>query len=258
MTAVILGIARIAGETAPILFNAGGNKNYNWNPFSGQQDNLPLRIYELIFQPDTTPSESPGESRFVLVLVVLILFVIARLIGSSKPGQRRIPRLLRPQEVHRMTASTRPRPTSATPWLTSRRPPAMRSHPVANKEPHAHRSQGHAHGRPHGRAEDVAWWRLAAVAVIGASVLAQASPASADTSSAPKHRRCRSSATGSGSPTIDGARLPVNPRPTAQGTDHVPPPRPSRLALSSRRRTQRGRARPSPRRRSRRSTSVVQ
>ena len=50
-TAVILGVARIAGETAPILFNAGGNNKYNWNPFHGQQDNLPLRIYELIFQP---------------------------------------------------------------------------------------------------------------------------------------------------------------------------------------------------------------
>ena len=51
MTAVILGVARIAGETAPVLFNAGGFAGYNCNPFSGQQDNLPLRIYELIFQP---------------------------------------------------------------------------------------------------------------------------------------------------------------------------------------------------------------
>ncbi len=41
MTAVIFGIARIAGETAPVLFNAGGFEKYNWNPFSGQQDDFP-------------------------------------------------------------------------------------------------------------------------------------------------------------------------------------------------------------------------
>ena len=29
----------------------GGMPSYNWNPFSGKQDDLPLRIYELIFQP---------------------------------------------------------------------------------------------------------------------------------------------------------------------------------------------------------------
>ena len=42
ITAMILGIARVAGETAPVLFTAGGNAHYNWNPFSGKQDDLPL------------------------------------------------------------------------------------------------------------------------------------------------------------------------------------------------------------------------
>jgi phosphate transport system permease protein len=87
MTAVILGIARIAGETAPVLFNAGGLESYNWNPFSGQQDNLPLRIYENIFQPGAVITQSAWGASFVLVCLVLILFVIARLLGSSKPGQ---------------------------------------------------------------------------------------------------------------------------------------------------------------------------
>jgi phosphate transport system permease protein len=100
MTAVILGVARIAGETAPILFNAGGNKDYNFNPFSGQQDNLPLRIYELVSQPNATAVRIAWGVSFVLVVVVLLLFIIARLVGSSKPGKRRlrlprIPRLRR-------------------------------------------------------------------------------------------------------------------------------------------------------------------
>ena len=90
-TAVILGVARIAGETAPILFNAGGNNKYNWNPFHGQQDDLPFRIYTLIFQPSENATRLAWGVSFVLVLVVVILFLIGRLIGSSSPGRRRLP-----------------------------------------------------------------------------------------------------------------------------------------------------------------------
>jgi phosphate transport system permease protein len=96
MTAVILGIARIAGETAPVLFNAGGNAKYNWNPFSGQQDNLPFRIYQLIFQPGVNVIKDAWGVSFVLVLLILILFVLARVVGSSRPGRRLIPRRRKP------------------------------------------------------------------------------------------------------------------------------------------------------------------
>ncbi len=88
MTAVILGIARIAGETAPVLFNAGGFASYNWNPFSGQQDDLPLRIYELIFQPGTVPIQAAWGTSLVLIFVVLFLFVLARRLGSAGAGRR--------------------------------------------------------------------------------------------------------------------------------------------------------------------------
>ncbi len=83
MTAVILGVARIAGETAPVLFNAGDFEKYNWNPFSGQQDDLPFRIYENIFQPGAVIHQSAWGTSFVLVCVVLILFLIARMLGRS-------------------------------------------------------------------------------------------------------------------------------------------------------------------------------
>jgi len=88
MTAVILGIARIAGETAPVLFNAGGFAKYNWNPFSGQQDNLPLRIYENINQPGAVITQSAWGASLVLVFVVLVLFLFARVLGKASPGSR--------------------------------------------------------------------------------------------------------------------------------------------------------------------------
>jgi len=86
ITAMILGIARVAGETAPVLFTAGGNARYNWNPFSGKQDNLPLRVYELIFQSGVNINRDAWGVAFVLVLVVVTLFILARLIGAKKPG----------------------------------------------------------------------------------------------------------------------------------------------------------------------------
>ncbi|MBV8463024.1 MAG: phosphate ABC transporter permease PstA [Acidimicrobiales bacterium] len=86
VTAMILGIARVAGETAPVLFTAGGNSKYNWNPFVGRQDDLPLRVYELIFQPGVNTTRVAWGVAFVLVLVVLTLFILARLIGAKKPG----------------------------------------------------------------------------------------------------------------------------------------------------------------------------
>ena len=89
-TAIILGVARIAGETAPVLFNAGGNSHYNWNPFSGQQDDLPFRVYQLIFQPGTNVVADAWGVSFVLVMVVLALFVLARRLGGGGPGRRSI------------------------------------------------------------------------------------------------------------------------------------------------------------------------
>jgi phosphate transport system permease protein len=88
-TAVILGVARIAGETAPVLFAAGGSVYYNWNPFSGQQDNLPFRIYELIQQGSGNIIREAWGVSFVLVLLVIGLFVLARMAGRSRAGRTR-------------------------------------------------------------------------------------------------------------------------------------------------------------------------
>ncbi len=87
-TAIILGIARVAGETAPILFLAGGNSRYNFNPFSGPQDNLPLRIYEQIYQFGKNPTREAWGVSFVLVLVVILLFLLARFVGSRGPEKK--------------------------------------------------------------------------------------------------------------------------------------------------------------------------
>ena len=49
-TAVVLGIARAVGETAPLLFTAFGYDLMNANPFDGPQESLPLFVYRNIQQ----------------------------------------------------------------------------------------------------------------------------------------------------------------------------------------------------------------
>jgi phosphate transport system permease protein len=89
VTAVILGVARVAGETAPVLFTTGTNSSYNWNPFSGGQDDLPFRVYQMIFQPGVNSTRDAWGVALVLVLVILTLFLLARLIGARSPGSSR-------------------------------------------------------------------------------------------------------------------------------------------------------------------------
>jgi phosphate transport system permease protein len=84
ITAAILGVARTAGETAEVLFTAGGNSHYNWNPFNGQQSDLPLQIYQLIFQGSVNAVREAWAIAFVLLLVIFSLFTLARAVGSPR------------------------------------------------------------------------------------------------------------------------------------------------------------------------------
>ncbi len=77
ITAAILGVARTAGETAEVLFTAGGNVHYNFSPLAPYQADLPLEIFSLINQPSVNAIRVAWGVAFVLVAVVLGLFVAA-------------------------------------------------------------------------------------------------------------------------------------------------------------------------------------
>jgi phosphate transport system permease protein len=86
LTAVILGVARVIGETAPLILTALGNTSFNSNPTKGKQDALPLFVYRLIRFPQTASIERAWTGAFVLLGIVLVLFIVARLIGGRGPG----------------------------------------------------------------------------------------------------------------------------------------------------------------------------
>lgn len=82
VTAVILGVARVAGETAPLLLTAFGVDTLNANPFSEPQSALPLFVFKLIKAPEAAQQELAWAGAFCLILLVLVLFTIARVVSS--------------------------------------------------------------------------------------------------------------------------------------------------------------------------------
>ncbi len=88
VTGAILGIARAVGETAPVLLTARGSRALNVNPFADPQDDLPLFVYALIRTPNQSLVDVAWAGALVLVLLVLTLFIIARLIGGTGLAKR--------------------------------------------------------------------------------------------------------------------------------------------------------------------------
>jgi phosphate transport system permease protein len=83
VTAVLLGLARVIGETAPLILTMGGAQNFNANPFSGHQDTLPLSIWsEVVNGSGSVSAMRMWSGAFVLMALVLILFVSARILAS--------------------------------------------------------------------------------------------------------------------------------------------------------------------------------
>ena len=88
-TSVVLGIARAVGETAPLLFTSFGLNYMNANPFSFPQESLPLFVFRNVQKPSQASIDRGFTGAFVLLLVVLSLFALARLVGRDRTGSRR-------------------------------------------------------------------------------------------------------------------------------------------------------------------------
>ena len=87
MTAVILGIARIAGETAPILLLTGGGDKVNPNAFNGPVGSLPYYIWKSFNAGSPEALTRAWAGLLVLMFLVLILFVAARALSSRKASK---------------------------------------------------------------------------------------------------------------------------------------------------------------------------
>ena len=83
ITATILGVARIAGETAPLLFTVGVFDDYNFNPIKGDVGTIPTVVWRGLLGGTPESIQRAWSAIFVLLVVVLIMFVLARTLGSK-------------------------------------------------------------------------------------------------------------------------------------------------------------------------------
>jgi phosphate transport system permease protein len=86
VTAVILGTARGIGETSPVLLTSGISSVMNFNPFAGPMISLPLQVFDFVKSPEPTMIARGFGTAATLLLVVLVLFVLARALGGKAPG----------------------------------------------------------------------------------------------------------------------------------------------------------------------------
>ena len=83
MTGVLLAIARIAGETAPLLFTALSNQFFSLN-MSEPIANLPVTIYKFALSPYPHWQQLAWAGVFLITVGVLGLNILARAIFSKK------------------------------------------------------------------------------------------------------------------------------------------------------------------------------
>ena len=79
VTGILLSIARVAGETAPLLFTAFGNPFMNINILK-PVNSLPLLIFNYATSPYPEWYKIAWGAAFVLILFVLILNITAKLV----------------------------------------------------------------------------------------------------------------------------------------------------------------------------------
>jgi phosphate transport system permease protein len=86
VTAVILGAARAIGETAPVLLTSVASEYLTTNPVLGM-NSLPLMAYTSVQEPQAVELARGFGAASLLLILVVILFSIARWLGGRGPGQ---------------------------------------------------------------------------------------------------------------------------------------------------------------------------
>lgn len=81
VTGVMLAVARVMGETAPVLLTVFGSNSINFNPFNGPQASLPLLVFNEAGQPYDTAIDRAWAGALTLILIVLLLNLIARTVA---------------------------------------------------------------------------------------------------------------------------------------------------------------------------------
>jgi len=88
-TGIMLAVARVTGETAPLLLTAFGTIFINKSPFHGPQEALPLFVFSSAAAGTPADVNRAWAGALTLILIVVLLYVAARLLTRRDALNRR-------------------------------------------------------------------------------------------------------------------------------------------------------------------------
>jgi phosphate transport system permease protein len=83
ITGLLLAVARISGETAPLLFTALNNQFFSTN-MEGPMANLPVVIFQFAMSPYQNWIQLAWGAALLITLTVLVLNILARVFFREK------------------------------------------------------------------------------------------------------------------------------------------------------------------------------
>jgi phosphate transport system permease protein len=83
LTGVLLAIARVTGETAPLLFTALNNQFFSWN-LSQPMANLPVVIFQFATSPYDDWQRLAWGGALLITATILVLNIVARWVAGAK------------------------------------------------------------------------------------------------------------------------------------------------------------------------------
>jgi phosphate transport system permease protein len=87
-TGVMLAIARVSGETAPLLLTTFLSQSINFNPATGPQASLPTFIWDQIGSATHNSLDRAWAGALVLIIFVALLYIAARIVARISGGRR--------------------------------------------------------------------------------------------------------------------------------------------------------------------------
>jgi phosphate transport system permease protein len=87
ITAMILGIARVIGETAPLILTVNNTNGTTVDP-SQPMASLPTYIFQFIANTNDTSVQRAWGAALMVLILVAILFTAARLVGRPKKAKK--------------------------------------------------------------------------------------------------------------------------------------------------------------------------
>ncbi|MBF6190546.1 phosphate ABC transporter permease PstA [Nocardia beijingensis] len=81
ISGILLAIARVMGETAPVLVLVGYSKSINMNIFDGNMASLPLLIYQELANPEAAGRERVWGAALTLIIIIALLYLAAAVLN---------------------------------------------------------------------------------------------------------------------------------------------------------------------------------